>query len=105
MSEPLTYEAFANNLNTKFRISVDENNALDAELTQVSERFLSPQQERFSIIFRAPYEPFLGQGIRHFEHDQLPPFELFIVPIQRDEQGTLYEAVFNHLIKQPSPQA
>jgi hypothetical protein len=42
---------------------------------------------------------FLGQGGRKFEHDQMGHFELFIVPIGKDDSSFLYEAVFNRLRK------
>jgi uncharacterized protein DUF6916 len=99
MTASLPYEAFANNLNTNFRIYFDDSVTVDAELTEVSERKLSPGQERFAITFRGPNEPFLGQGLRGIEHDQIGRFDLFIVPISRDELGTHYEAVFNRLLK------
>lgn len=100
MSEHPTHDAFADNLNTKFRIIVDDTQTVDAELIEVSELLVSSQQERFSIILRAPNDPFLGQGMRRFAHDRMQPFELFIVPIKRDEQGTYYEAIFNRLVQQ-----
>jgi hypothetical protein len=40
---------------------------------------------------------FLGQGVRNFEHEQMGKFELFIVPVEQDEQGFYYEAVFNRI--------
>jgi hypothetical protein len=95
----LTHEGFSRQLNTRFRIRLNEADTIEAELTYVSEHLLSPRQERFSIIFRTSNEVFLGQGQRPFEHDQMGNFELFIVPIGRDDEGTDYEAVFNHLIK------
>jgi hypothetical protein len=30
------------------------------------------------------------------EHEQMGEFEIFLVPIARDENGFLYEAVFNY---------
>ena len=100
MSEPLTRDAFASNLNTKFQIFVDDSQTVEAELVEVTELLISARQERFAIVFRGPKEPFLGQGIRRFAHDGMEPFDLFIVPISHDEQGTNYEAVFNRLVPQ-----
>jgi hypothetical protein len=97
MSAALTHEAFANNLNTIFRIQIDDQRQIEAELTEVSEQLISAKQERFAVIFRAPNDQFLGQGIRRFEHDDMKSFDLFLVPIRNDEQGTYYEAVFNRL--------
>ena len=33
-------------------------------------------------------------------HDSIGEFELFLVPVGRDDSGTFYEAVFNRLVKQ-----
>lgn len=102
MPEPLTHDAFAGKLNTKFEISVADGQTVEAELVEVSELLTSARQERFAIVFRGPKEPFLGQGTRRFAHDGMEAFELFIVPIRFDEQGAYYEAVFNRLSSQPS---
>jgi hypothetical protein len=99
MATDLEHEEFLKHLNTKFRIRVSEADAIEAELTDVSERLMSPRQERFSLVFRTTNEILLGQGQRDFEHDQMGTFSLFIVPIGRDDAGTDYEAVFNRLIK------
>jgi hypothetical protein len=47
----------------------------------------------FRLEFLGPTEPALAQGIFPFEIDS-DRYELFIVPIGRDERGTRYEAVF-----------
>src|SRR3989442_9251442 len=99
MPADLTHEEFSKHLHTKFRVRLSETEAIEAELTEVSEHMVSPRQERFSIIFHTSNETFLGQGMRTFEHEQMGSFDLFIVPLGRDEQGTPYEAVFNRLIK------
>jgi hypothetical protein len=99
MADVLQHEAFVARVNSTFRIHTDEGETIDAELTEVSEHLLSARQERFAIVFRAPNEKFLGQGLRRLEHDQMGSFDLFIVPIGSDEKGTYYEAVFNRLRK------
>lgn len=99
MAAALTHEEFSKHLNTKFRIYIDETQVIEAALTDVSELLTSPRQERFSIVFRTSNETFLGQGTRRFEHDQMEAFDLFIVPIGRDEEGIDYESVFNRLVK------
>jgi hypothetical protein len=100
MTERLEHADFAKNLNSKFRIRIDESQTVESELTEVSELLLSPRQERFSLVFRVSNEFSLGQGQRPFEHDVMGQFELFLVPISRDDAGTYYEAVFNRLAKQ-----
>ncbi|MDX6527902.1 MAG: hypothetical protein QOH41_192 [Blastocatellia bacterium] len=99
MAADLTHEEFSSHLNTKFGIRLSEAQAIEAELTEVSEHMISPRQERFSIVFRTSNEALLGQGMHRFEHEQMGSFNLFIVPIQRDETGTYYESVFNRLVK------
>lgn len=95
----MNHEEFSRHLNTKFGIRISETQVIEAELTEVSEHLISPRQERFSIVFRTSNEVFFGQGLHRFEHDKMEPFDLFIVPIERDEEGTYYEAVFNRMIK------
>jgi hypothetical protein len=93
--EALTYEAFSQNLNTKFQVPLDDSHSVELELTEISEHKKSARQEEFAILFRGAKELFLGQGLRPFEHDQIGKFELFLVPIRLDENGYYYEAVFN----------
>ncbi|HBB87038.1 MAG TPA: hypothetical protein DC047_05435 [Blastocatellia bacterium] len=99
MDTPLDHEVFSKNLETTFRISIDDTNSIDAELSNVTELQLSPGQERFSVVFRGPKEPLLGQGTYSFRHEQMGQFVLFIVPMRQDDDGTSYEAVFNRLRK------
>ena len=93
----LTHEAFSQNANTKFQVQGDQDTGVELELTAISEIKLHPQQEEFAIVFRGPLNAFLGQGVRFFTHDRMGQFELFLVPIQQDEKGFYYEAVFNRL--------
>ncbi len=99
MPAELTHEEFSRHLNKKFSVRLNESQALEVELTQVSDHLISPRQERFSLVFRAPNEMLLGQGLHRFEQDEMGPFDLFIVPIDRDETNFYYEAVFNRLVK------
>jgi hypothetical protein len=99
MEASLTHEEFSKNANTKFQVQADENSHVELDLIAVSELKLHPRQEEFSLRFRGPLDTFLGQGVRDFTHDQMGRFELFIVPIKKDEQGFYYEAVFNRLRK------
>ena len=99
MATDLQHEEFLKHLKTRFRIRLSETEAVEAELTEVSERLMSPRQERFSLVFRTAKEILIEQGLRAFEHDAMGNFDLFIVPIGRDEEGTYHEAVFNRLIK------
>lgn len=99
MAATLDYDMFAKELNATFRIQVNPEQTVEAELVNVSEHLVSKVQDRFSIVFRTSNEVFLGQGQRDFHHERMGDFSLFLVPIGRDEHGTSYEAVFNRLVK------
>jgi hypothetical protein len=99
MAASLQHADFAAQLNTKFRVQVDETNAVDLVLAEVSELKTSDRQEQFAIVFRGPLESFLGQGMRPFAHDEMGDFPLFLVPVKQDDDGFYYESVFNRLKK------
>lgn len=48
----------------------------------------------FRLEWRGPAEPILAQAIYRFQRGERQ-FDMFIVPVGRDERGTLYEAIFN----------
>ena len=47
----------------------------------------------FRLEFMGPSDPVLAQGIFPFEIGR-DRYEIFVVPLSRDQQGTRYEAVF-----------
>lgn len=49
----------------------------------------------FALVFRGPRGLRLMQRIYHLHHDEMGAMDLFLVPINPDAQGPLYEAVFN----------
>ena len=52
--------------------------------------------EKFSLVFRGPRAPALGQETYVFEHAGLGRFALFIVPVPRsDPKFCYYQAIFN----------
>jgi hypothetical protein len=97
--EKLNLASFAEHLNTKFRIRVDDSNVIEAELIVAEDVGSTPRQERFSLVFRGPLELFLPQQTYQIEHDKMGPLKLFLVPIGKEEDGFRYEAVFNRLHK------
>ena len=99
MAAELTHEEFSKHLNTRFGIRISEGQVIEVELTEVSEHLISTRQDRFALIFRSANDIVVAQGLHRFEHDQMGSFDLFIVPVERDESGTYHEAVFNRLVK------
>ena len=76
--------------------------SVELQLTEVSDRRVVAGSESFSIVFAAPSDPLLAQGMVELRHETLGSFELFIVPISRDTRDARYEAVFSRLVKQPA---
>jgi hypothetical protein len=98
MLQSLTSESFSESLNTTFRVLVDSG-AVEVKLIEVAPGRQTPRQDQFSIVFRGPEDALFGQGTYKIEHDRIGAFDLFLVPVGRDEQGFLYQAVFNRLRK------
>ena len=98
MLEHLTQQSLSEQLNTKFRLSSGTGQNVELELVEVTDDGeVAGQTERFSALFRGSLEHFFQQGMYAMEHEQLGSFELFIVPIRKDEAGFYYEAVFNRV--------
>ncbi|HEY0005230.1 MAG TPA: hypothetical protein VGB17_10520 [Pyrinomonadaceae bacterium] len=97
MNENLTHENFSQNLNTKFLLHYGGQSPMELELIEITQLKRAPRQEMFSIRFRGPLDPQLLQRTFSLEHERMGAFELFLVAINRDEDGMYYEAVFNWL--------
>ena len=97
MLEKLTWATLTENLNTPFRVMLDGAASLELELIEVKPGRSTPRQEQFALLFRAPLDAPLQQGMFLLEHDKIGAFDLFLVPVRKDEQGFFYEAVFNRL--------
>lgn len=100
MPADLTEKEFSKHVNTKFRARLNAEAEVDLELDEVKGYPGHPgdQQgmERFSIYFKGPIAPHLPQQVYTFQHDQMGEFEIFLVPLSRNDQGFRYEAVFNY---------
>lgn len=96
MAANLTEEEFSKHLDTNFRIAGEE--PVDLTLTDVkgysSQAHEQTGMERFSAFFHA--DRYLAQSVYSLEHEAMGAFELFLVPIAKDEKGFRYEAVFNY---------
>ena len=90
---------FAENLNTRFQIVDNAEAPLDLVLTRVDEGRTTPTLDHFSILFHGPTHSFVPQGMCKFKHERLGDLALFLVPVGKDEDGFLYEAVFNRIIQ------
>ena len=100
MLESLTVSVFAECLGSKFRIHYGAAEPLDVELIEATPsgapgRSAPGGREPFSLVFRGAMQPIVWQQVCRFEHDQLGPLELFMVPIGPDEVGMCYQVIFN----------
>lgn len=93
MLESWTVDTFTPLVGDAFALEVEPGSTVEARLAEATGREL-PDAPRspFSLVFTA--EPLLPQGTRRLEHPALGAFELFLVPVGRDERGVHYEAVF-----------
>jgi len=98
MATELTEKEFSKHVNTKFRVAGEQ--PVELELTEVKSYLGKAHEqtgmERFSVFFLGPADPYLRQQTYSFEHEQMGAFDLFLVPLSRDESGFRYEAVFNY---------
>jgi hypothetical protein len=96
--ELLTFESFSPHLNTAFALQLGEA-TVDLTLTEAIKQPLRPfpgmVREPFSLYFRSASQDVLPQGTYAFVHDGMGQLEICIVPIGREPQGIVYEAVFN----------
>lgn len=90
-----TRDAFFACLHTHFRALNVEPQPVDLELIEVSEVKESARQVGFSILFLGPAEGMLPQHTYTLQQETLGEFDLFLVPVGRQERGFEYQAVFN----------
>ena len=99
MIENITKEMFRENLKTKFRVKTETSDPLELELVELTESVSTPKHEQFALLFHGPQSPLLSQMTYHMEHERLGEFDLFLVPVGRDQNGFQYEAVFNRFLE------
>ena len=99
MPEKLSKAFFSDALNTHFHLQPDTGESVDLELIELKDGYALPGQEQFSLKFRGPGQAILPQKTYRMDHDRIGPFDLFIVPIGRDEDALYFEAIFNRSIE------
>ncbi|MGD0089791.1 MAG: hypothetical protein ABSE73_07710 [Planctomycetota bacterium] len=101
MLDELSRDTFARHLHSKFSIQPEGAEGVAVELASVSpaktQRAGNKHLECFSLVFKGPSDPLLPQRTYSMAHSQIGTFELFLVPVGKQEDGVRYEAVFNRL--------
>ena len=97
--DSLHYADFAPYINTKFQVQLNDDATMEIELIRVEEKPSSTRQEQFALTFRAPANAPPQQWLYQLQHEQLGSGKLFLVPIEREGEALIYEAVFNRRLK------
>ncbi len=96
MSEQLNYEDFCELRNTDFFI-VGSEPEFSLTLFEISEHLIGPQTASFALLFKGPADRFLEQNNYDLQNEKLGDCSLFLVPVGREEDGFIYEALFNRI--------
>jgi hypothetical protein len=92
------YEGFASHLNQTFEVSLG---ASSVEMTLVQATKGKPRdweglrKEPFALLFKCAKPVILPQRIYPFEKSGFGKMDIFIVPVGRERDGVVYQAVFN----------
>ena len=93
----LTHEDFAPHATETFTVRLNDGD-LDFVLQRVETYpYAAPMGERapFSLFFHHQAVLVIPQQTYPFRHPRLGNFDMFVVPVARDAQGFVYQAVFN----------
>lgn len=96
MLENLTRDDFAAQINTKFRV-YRESDSFEVELVEVTKAKVYQRQGSFSLLFLMPEDFSPVQGNYLFKHEKMGSAEIFVVPIEKESRGIIFEAVFNRI--------
>jgi hypothetical protein len=100
--------SFSEHLGSKFKVTIGEKIPnvsefqpfeAELELTETVERNRE-NTEGFSLLFQGDDKSFLSQKLYTFSHEKIGDFQLFIVPVGKNDRGYQYEAIINRLISQ-----
>ncbi len=98
MFDQLTYEDFCELVNTDFDVvGSEESNKL--KLINVSEKKETQDYLCFTLLLKNFENMSPQQGLCKLKHDQHGEGDLFIVPIRQEDDGIVFEAVFNRMVK------
>jgi hypothetical protein len=95
----LALEHFAGHIRETFTVVLDQNGQSNFVLMEASPLSapVVPGMVRapFSLLFHSEAAVLLPQKIYQMTHPALGTFGIFLVPVARDRNGFLYQAIFN----------
>ena len=93
-----SYETFAGRLRETFSLSIGDS-SLDVTLVEARRRparvIAGIRAEPFVLYFKCGNPVVLPQKLYPFSNPKLGKMDIFIVPVAREKDGVVYEAVFN----------
>ena len=94
--KPLTVEDFTPHANSRFVVT-GGGVTLELVLAEAVGRGQGQRGGRtpFTLLFHGPLAPILPQATYRFEHQAMPPLDIFIVPVGPERDRMRYEAIFN----------
>jgi hypothetical protein len=106
--DAIGFHQFAEHVGTSFRVWQNSAAAVDLILTEAQPKAIihasalhapDARNEKFSLMFQGPGEIRLEQDTYIFDHSNLGPFPMFIVPMySSSKQFSFYQAIFNRPI-------
>lgn len=96
MLENFAFETFEERVGDRFLAHFEAEAPAEIELVEVERLGTNGvgRAEPFSLLFSAAADEQHPQRIYRLDHDELGSFEVFLVPLQPDARGPLYEATF-----------
>jgi hypothetical protein len=103
MLDYFTVEAFAPRIGETFRLLLEDRPTIDVVLVKAAEMPLpgwqtdgfARRRQPYVLQFVGPSDDSVQQGIHRLEHDDLRVLEIFLAPVDRSDDGVIYEAVFS----------
>jgi len=89
---------FEAQVNSDFVVVAGQDKRLQMRLVGVEDGYSTPENEQFALHFHVPTEMPPQQGTYHVEHEALGPMDVFLVPIAREGDTLVLEAVFNRFV-------
>lgn len=105
MSNPpiiLSRELFAPTVGLEFQLRAPDGRSMPIVLTKLSDRAGGLHTTQFSLLFEVPDGGPTEQDVYTLEHEAIGSVDLLLVPVERVDDGLLFEASFALLGGQPT---
>src|ERR1700733_14427857 len=90
MSAHLTKGKFEQSLNTRFWLGDEGAEDEHLDLIEIENGGDAAGYEQFSLLFRGDQSKLYDQRMYRIKHNSLGTFDLFLTPVDRNDQGSFY---------------